>query len=97
MTTTLATFDELAEQVRDRIADLFDAKPDYGPQLVDADWDGEAGRVIAWEYGPDSWTYVVPFGGALEYGPEVPELCLPAGVWIDRINHYSVRVLPLPA
>ncbi|MFI7706524.1 hypothetical protein [Nonomuraea sp. NPDC049480] len=32
--------------------------------------------------------------GALEYGPEVPELCLPAGVWIDRINHYSVRVLP---
>ncbi|MFC7582523.1 hypothetical protein ACFQYP_00940 [Nonomuraea antimicrobica] len=86
--------DEAAEQVRDLIAAVFDAQPDYGPQLKDADWDDGAGRVIVWEYGPDGWTYVVPFGGALEFGPEVPELSLPAGVWMDRINHYSVRVLP---
>ncbi|MGR6915342.1 hypothetical protein ACU635_13950 [[Actinomadura] parvosata] len=86
--------DEIAGQVRDLIATVFDASPGYGPQLMDPGWDEGVGRVIVWEYGPDGWTYAVPFGGALEYGPEVPELCLPAGVWIDRINHHSVRVLP---
>ncbi|MFI9553645.1 hypothetical protein [Nonomuraea endophytica] len=89
--------DKVAEQVRDLIATTFAAQPGYGPQLMDADWDDSPGRVVMWEYGPNGWTYTVPFGGELEYGPAVPELRLPAGVWIDRINHYSVRVLALSA
>ncbi|WP_433426195.1 hypothetical protein ACQP1V_42945 (plasmid) [Microtetraspora malaysiensis] len=87
---------EIAQQVRDGIAEMFGADPDYAPQVMDADWDGGAGRVIVWEHFPD-WAYLVPHGGESHYvgGKEFGPMTLPAGVWVEPVNAWSVRVLPL--
>ncbi|MFD8529499.1 hypothetical protein ACFV0L_18965 [Streptosporangium canum] len=87
--------DEIAEQVRNAIAENFDADPDYAPQVMDADWDAEGGRVIVWENFPD-WAYLVRHGGAPGFGDtrEYPPVPLPAGVWVEVVNPMAIRVLP---
>lgn len=88
--------DEIAQQVADAISKHFRADPDYAPQVMDADWDGGAGRVIVWEYGLPDWAYLAGSGGTSEDVPtEYEPVPLPSGVWVEPVNQQALRVLPL--
>lgn len=88
--------DDDARQVADAIAKHFDADPEYAPQVMHADWDGEAGRVIIWDHGLADWAYLVRHGGMSDYGPsiEFEPMPLPEGVRLEVVNPTAIRVLP---
>ncbi|MEU7891781.1 hypothetical protein AB0B45_02825 [Nonomuraea sp. NPDC049152] len=89
--------DELAQRVADAIGEHFVGDRDYWPQVMDADWDGGAGRVIVWSEGLHDWAFLVSEGGESEYAPiEVGPMPLPAGVWVEPVNPQALRVLPKP-
>ena len=51
---------------------------------------------IAWEEGPFEWAFLFPGGGIEEeFGFEIPEVDLPAGVFVEPATSYSVQVVPL--
>ncbi|MEV0379718.1 hypothetical protein [Nonomuraea sp. NPDC050643] len=87
--------DELAQQIADAIGGHFHGDRNYWPQVMDDEWDGGSGRVIVWEHGEDDWTVLACHGGRPDYSPvEYEPVPLPAGVWVEPINHYALRVLP---
>lgn len=97
-----------AEAVRKAVAKMFAAEEGYGPKLRDRrDYDGQPGWQIYWEEGPFEWTYRFPDGGfdeelyslAEEFGTENarrianrPAVTLPAGVYVEAINHWSIAL-----
>ncbi|UBU16593.1 hypothetical protein [Nonomuraea gerenzanensis] len=87
--------DELAQQIADAIGEHFHGDRNYWPQVMDADWDDGDGRVIVWEHGVDEWTFLVSHGGRPDYSPiEYEPVPLPAGVWVEAVNHCALRVMP---
>lgn len=64
------------------------------PTLV-RDWDwfgtGTSPWAIVWEEGPHDWAHVFPYGGrSEEFGREVSEVRLPAGVWVEPITGWAI-------
>ncbi|MFI6497095.1 hypothetical protein [Nonomuraea typhae] len=87
--------DELVQQIADAIGEHFSGDRNYWPQVMDADWDGTGGRVIVWEYGVEDWTFLARHGGQSDYSPiDYKPVPLPAGVWVEAVNHTALRVLP---
>ncbi|MDF5756548.1 hypothetical protein [Spongiactinospora sp. TRM90649] len=89
--------DEQAQAMADAIATAFGAHgTGHEPCVLDPDWDSEPGRVLSWEEGPYRWAWLVPGGGEdTEYGRTVAPIEVPAGLRIEPITHFSVRVLPV--
>ncbi|MGI5281750.1 hypothetical protein ACQEVF_59415 [Nonomuraea polychroma] len=88
--------DEIAQQVADAISTHFRADPDYAPQVMHADWDGGAGRVIVWSEGLPDWAYLAGDGGTSDYdymSIEYAPVPLPAGVWVEPVNPQTLRVM----
>ncbi|SDL76122.1 hypothetical protein SAMN05421874_128127 [Nonomuraea maritima] len=82
----------MAEQVRVAACKQLDMKPDYvhGLQLL-PEWDDSDHQwVITWP--GVEWTPMFPYGGFNADGIEYPEAELPPGVWVERLNDYSVSV-----
>ncbi|MFB4284807.1 hypothetical protein ACBJ59_56735 [Nonomuraea sp. MTCD27] len=87
--------DELAHQIADTIGEHFHGDRNYWPQVMDADWDDGSGRVIVWEHGESDWTFLACHGGRPDCSPvEYEPVPLPAGVWVEPVNHFALRVLP---
>ena len=85
---------ETAQQVRVAAYTQLGINPgsQHGPQLL-PEWDApERQWVITWP--GVEWTYTFPHGGFNADGIEFPEAVLPTGVWVERINDYSVSVNP---
>ena len=64
----------------------------YGPLIGE---DDRQGWTIIWEEGPFQWTYLFPHGGIEEeFGTKLEDVSadLPAGIWAEAINHYSIGV-----
>ncbi|TMR99591.1 hypothetical protein [Nonomuraea basaltis] len=85
---------KMAEQVRVAVCRQFgitpDAPPEHGPDLR-PEWDDDNHQwVITWA--SDGWTYTFPHGGEDENGCEYPEVPLPPGVWVERINDFAISV-----
>ncbi|WP_431928770.1 hypothetical protein [Nonomuraea jabiensis] len=82
----------MAEQVRVAACQQLGIRPDspHGPQLLPEWDDSERQWAISWP--GVEWTSTFPYGGFNADGIEFPEAILPPGVWVERINDYSVSV-----
>ncbi|GAA4600218.1 hypothetical protein GCM10023194_81270 [Planotetraspora phitsanulokensis] len=98
MNATIEITDQVAQDLADRIAEHFGGHPDYPPQVMDEDWDGDGGRVILWPHHLLDWAFLVRHGGMSGYGYSTvyKPVPLPEGVWVEPVNPQAIRVLALP-
>ncbi|MEV4079057.1 hypothetical protein AB0J43_02035 [Nonomuraea fuscirosea] len=89
---TMRRIQETAQQVHVAACTQLGINPDsdHGPQLL-PEWDDpERQWVVTWP--GVEWTSTFPHGGFNADGIEFPEAILPAGVWVEQINDYSITV-----
>lgn len=79
---------EQAEQVLAAIIAHYAATPDWLPCLMEEGWDDRQWTIV-WDNGPPEWAY--------EFGDVATEQgLLPAGVWVESVNHLALSVNPRP-